>query len=1199
MKTIARLMATIVLGTLWIAAHGTTDTNPQAVQDLLNRIGGEGTAERFVTIVDEAVAQNGKETFVITTAEGKPCIKGSTLSALTTGIGWYLNHNANINLSWNKMTADLSAVNLPLPEGEISHTTVADYRYYLNFCTFSYSMSTWTWERWQQEIDWMALHGVNLPLQIIGLEEVWRKLLTEEYGYSESEANAFIGGPSFMAWFGMNNLQGWGGPNPDWWYERQANLGKKMIARMRGLGIEPVLPGFSGMVPSNFTQKTGIPATSQGMWCGFTRPYILDATSEQFATVAQKYYEKLNEVLGESQYYSIDPFHEGGATPANVDLAYQNLYKAMDKAKNGAQFVIQAWQWSSAQWKCLDNIPQGKLLVLDLYSDGNPGWSNYKGHETVYCTIFNFGGRTGFFGRFNKVIDGYFEARNLTSMKGIGAAPEAIEQTPVMYDLLFELPWLKEKPDAAEWIRDYANRRYGCDNIFAQEAWELLRTSALDCQTSLQGPHEAIICARPALTINSVSTWGGAEIFYDQAKVIEAAYKLLEANLNDENYSYDLADISRQALTDYAESLLEGIREANAEGDNQLFERRKTAFLQLILDIDQLLGTNSLLTLSNWTKRARAIVSEATGTSSTDADWLELDNARTLITTWGNKGAAEGGGLRDYSYREWEGMLRDFYYKRWETWFQNGMRAPQEGWFNWEWNWAHSNPDAYNSTAQGNTRTVAAQLLPTYLSKFTPNIEGAKTYYIARLLTTDARTTLYDNCSLGDNYTPNINGAKIAEIAIDFSKNGRFDDDEIAAGSFDIPENVSAGEYECRVTLEDRTMLHYTLRALVEITEPRTVSVKTANTEQGTVSIDGTDDMSITTKNCVVVRANSASEYDFDHWEDANGNNIGNDNPMTYYGSEDAEFTAHFVLNKWGVPETDGYKDKATIASYMQYVKTMGYTQNGESVQIYSTNSAPERQFVQIPTRIKAAPGGEFSFNWTDAGGLQWLFLSVYVDLNSDGKFEMNRETELLGTYGAWQSNNNPEVAAGEFTVLLPYDTKIGTTHIRLRFDSSWNERAWNPEVKCFAPDGYTNRFVYEILLDVVDAPDYVCNISVKSSDEALGTVRSENESNIYNPGEQVIMTAFPKPGNRLVGWIDNHGRELPKEWCSDNSIRFKAFDNVQITAVFKEDETGIKNKQSSQDANTELYDTMGRRVTSQPDMGIYVTSLGKKVIVR
>ena len=42
-----------------------------------------------------------------------------------------------------------------------------------NYCTFNYSASWWNWERWEQEIDFMALNGINMPLSIVGLEGVW------------------------------------------------------------------------------------------------------------------------------------------------------------------------------------------------------------------------------------------------------------------------------------------------------------------------------------------------------------------------------------------------------------------------------------------------------------------------------------------------------------------------------------------------------------------------------------------------------------------------------------------------------------------------------------------------------------------------------------------------------------------------------------------------------------------------------------------------------------------------------------------------------------------------------------------------------------------------------------------------------------------------------------------------------------------
>ena len=253
MQKIESILLTVLLSLATTAMMAAT-TNPEAVTNLLNRIGGSGTADRFVTIVDESLKSGGKDVFTITAQDGKPCIKGSSTLAVTTGINWYLNHYAHVNLAWNHLTTDLSGVTLPVPTTDETHTCHADYRYYLNYCTFSYSMSTWTWKRWQEEIDWMALHGINMPLQIVGLDVVWKRLLTEKYNYTEAEANAFVAGPCFQAWWGMNNLEGWGGPNPAWWYERQGQLAGQILGRMRELGMDPVLPGFGGMVPSNFTK---------------------------------------------------------------------------------------------------------------------------------------------------------------------------------------------------------------------------------------------------------------------------------------------------------------------------------------------------------------------------------------------------------------------------------------------------------------------------------------------------------------------------------------------------------------------------------------------------------------------------------------------------------------------------------------------------------------------------------------------------------------------------------------------------------------------------------------------------------------------------------------------------------------------------------------------------------------------------------
>ena len=731
MKTLTALLCLFLL-TFDVFADS-LNTSEKVINDFLSRVLGQQTTDNgqqlIVTVLDENLGQQTtdnsqqlrEDVFIITSKDGKPCVKGNSVLAITTGVNWYLNHYAKINLSWNNLYLnDLSSYEFPIPSEDEMHVCSADYRYYLNYCTFSYSMSVWTWERWEKEIDWMALHGINMPLQIVGLDVVWKKLLTEYYNYTSEEADAFIAGPCFQAWWGMNNLESWGGPNPDWWYERQAVLAKKICDRMRELGMQPVLPGFSGMVPSNFTEKTGISANGQGLWCGFTRPHILNPNTEDFKKMAANYYKVLAEVMGTSQYYSMDPFHEGANT-SDIDVAsaYNAIADAMFAANDDIdeKWVIQYWQWYSDQYHVLDQVAKGDLIILDLFSTAHTHFGEYKGHDAVYCMLPNFGGRSGFMGRFNGVIDGYFENKNSHSnIKGIGATPEAIGSVPVLYDILFELPWHDEKPDAKEWMRNYTVSRYGQENKYATRAWELLRNSALDCRTALQGPHEAVVCARPSLTVDKVSTWGGTDIFYNPDDVREAARLLLKADLSGENYYFDLIEISRQALMDYAYYLLKDIKKSYDEGDVKDFKKQRDAFLSLILDIDALLNTNKNFMLGNWTQMARDIADELGETAEVDKDWLELNNARTLITTWGDEVNANKGGLRDYSYRAWGGMLKDFYYPRWEYFFENDLQSPEEGWFAMEREWCFDKELKYSDKPQGDTKKILRKIWKRYLS---------------------------------------------------------------------------------------------------------------------------------------------------------------------------------------------------------------------------------------------------------------------------------------------------------------------------------------------------------------------------------------------------------------------------------------------------------------------------------------------------
>ncbi len=955
----------------------------------------------------------------------------------------------------------------------------------------------------------------------------------------------------------MNNLEGWGGPNPDWWYDRQEGLCRKIVAREHELGMQPVLPGYAGMVPSDFTEKTGSPSNNQGNWCNFLRPYILDPNSAAFDDVSSKYYAELEELMGKSRYYSMDPFHEGANTAGiDVPAAYTKLAQAMTDANADGRWVIQFWQWSGAQYHVLDKVEKGKLIVLDLYSDAHTHFDAYKGHDAVYCMIPNFGGRTGFFGRLSKIMTEYFaEKGKHPNVMGVGATPEAIEQVPVLYDALYELPWLDCAPDPTEWTKEYAISRYGVENAAAQEAWEKLRLSSLNCETGLQGPMEAVVCGRPWWSIGSVSTWGGTGIFYDTQYVRQAAHLLLESGLEGANFDYDLVDITRQALTDYGKDLLASIDAVRSDMNSEVYKLRRDAYLQLILDIDALLNTNENFMLGRWTQMARSIADEVPGTTKADKDWLELNNARTLITTWGDHAQAQGGGLKDYSYREWGGMMKDYYYPRWKAFFDNPNA--QHDWFEMEWAWAHNAELSYSDTPVGNSHDVARQMLAKYFLTVT-RPDGEKVY-AGRHVSNDY-TSLFVPVFRGEKFPgntlfPGLNtqySILNTQLAIDLNGDGAFSAEEtFTTISPKIPTTAVAGKVKARLQFSDATSMDFSLVLKDKIKRKRTVSVFTASLDQGSVSISGTNALSVRSKNEVEIKATAASGYDFTNWTDDKGRVVSTENPYTYYGAARANLTANFIVNKWGTVEEDK-SEWTTIRDHKQYIGEMTVERSGADAQtIYIAAACPDA-LLQTTGVVTAAAGSQFRVAWKGAGndGLNYCYLSAFIDLNCDGDFA--DAGECIATAGN-KGGTNSILNNHSIPVLLPYDVPQGVTRMRLRFDGAWqmNDDLMVNDAKI--PAAKTLRMVYDIPVRVTEYATTACTVTVKASDVNCGTVDASGQPDTYTyaAGETVVFRAYPADGYKVSHWTDSHGRPVPQSWYDGNAIRFRATESGTYTAHF------------------------------------------------
>lgn len=660
----------------------TIAANP--VKGLLERI-DSGASKKFVTEVK--ASPNGLDYFEIDSKGNKVLVRGNNYVSIATGINWYLKNVLKIHLSWNGMTASLPD-RLPLPEKPVRKTTDKKLRYDFNYCTYSYTMPFWDWERWEKEIDWMALHGVNLPLAAVGQECVWRNMLTR-LGYTKDEINKFIAGPGFLAWWAMNNLEGWGGPNPDSWYESQEAMQKKILARMKEYGITPVLPGYSGMMPSNADVKLGLNIIKSPLWNGFERPAFLYPTDPKFAEMAALYYDEQQKLYGKSDFYSMDPFHEcKDAEMFDFDAGGKAVMAAMKRVNPKAMWVVQAWS-ANPRPDMIAGLEPGDLLILDLFAECKPMWGiespakregGFGEHNWLMCMLENFGGNVGLHGRMDELLDNYRQISEHPLGKycsGTGFTMEGSENNPVMFELMADLPWLDTVPTKEDWLRGYVEARYGRFDPRIYKAWTILANSIYNAPMGniQQGPHESIFCARPNMDNFQVSSWSKMKNYYDPTATAEAASIMLEAaddfrGVN--NFEYDLVDIVRQALSDEGRRTYQNTIAAYKCFDRKAFEANSSRFLNMLLQQDRLLATRPEFRVGSWIEKARNA-----GTTPEEKDLYEW-NARVQITTWGPRECADKGKLRDYAHKEWNGILKDFYYPRWEAYWQT-LRDNFEG----------------------------------------------------------------------------------------------------------------------------------------------------------------------------------------------------------------------------------------------------------------------------------------------------------------------------------------------------------------------------------------------------------------------------------------------------------------------------------------------------------------------------------------
>ena len=704
----------------------------KSMRALLNRV----LPEHQQHFVVKQLPNKGEDYFTLSSKNGKIVIGGNNANSMAVGLNHYLRYYCNVSIGWFVDDKYEMPDTLPVIEGEVSIKARCKDRFFLNYCTYGYTMPWWKWREWEHFIDWMALQGINMPLSITGQESVWYRVW-RKLGLSDEEIRNYFTGPAHLPWHRMNNIDYWQGGVPMSWLDSQESLQKQIVARERELNMRPVLPAFAGHVPQELKRiYSDAKMDKLACWAGYSAPYsptLLDTSDPLYSKIQKLFIEEQTALYGTDHIYGLDVFNE--MEPPSWEPEYlarisQQVYESLRKADKKAEWLQMSWlfyhkrkQWTSERIEAyLKGAPLSKQVLLDYYCDRQEVWrmtDKFYGAPYIWCYLGNFGGNTNLAGDMrdahNKIEAALKEGG--ANLVGIGSTLEGFDCSPFKFEYVFEKAWdMPQHKDLNVWMCHLADRHLGYKDERARKAWLLLNDKVYNFAGHTT--QATIANARPSMAKRLNRTNKRTLNRYQNSVLIEAIGLLLECEGSKEVYAYDLVNLVRQMLGNLYGELFTEYKAAMEQCDRSRMSALETKMMAIHTDLEELLSSRTDFLMGKWIADARAF-----GVSDAEKLYYE-QNARCLLTTWGERDAE----LNDYANRMWAGLMAGYYGKRWQMFFDavndafdagekfdevqqkalhNRLTAFEESW------WRNCLGD-YNSTPKGNPLEVAKRVYLKY-----------------------------------------------------------------------------------------------------------------------------------------------------------------------------------------------------------------------------------------------------------------------------------------------------------------------------------------------------------------------------------------------------------------------------------------------------------------------------------------------------
>ncbi|HEY1578759.1 MAG TPA: alpha-N-acetylglucosaminidase [Terracidiphilus sp.] len=682
----------------------------EAARGVLTRLLGSRSGNFDLQLI---AAEGTQPVARISAFGGRVSIRASSGVALCRAAYTYLRQECSAMVTWSG-----EHLHLPASFPSVAEYTIScPYRFvqYYNPCTFGYSTPFWNWQRWERELDWMALHGITMPLAMDGQEAIWQTVW-KSFGLTQAELDHFSVGPAHLPWHRMGNINDFDGPLPQSWVDGKRDLQTKILGRMRSLGMTPVAPAFSGFVPEGFKRVNPGARTSTVLWGDGayvtmpreTKTFILHpGETELYKQIGKAFIQEYKRVFGPVDYYLADTFNELAA-PVGVQTRYQDLaafgrtvYEGIIAGDPNGTWVMQGWLfaddpkfWDSPSVEALlSKVPDDRMIILDYTNDADPKrqtrfpsgqWKRHQafyGKQWVNGMAHTFGGNNNVKGNLAMISSEPFDVLENPAhgrLVGWSMDPEGIESNEVVYELMTDIGWTEKRIQLRQWISSYCQARYGAVPIEMKSAWDLLLQSAYSSHTWMTKHRWQV---RPSLepegdykrvSLNSVDS---SPVFTRAVEQFLSCYDSFHSNVL---YRNDLIEFVSQSVGGSVERMLQAACDAHKAGHPEERDQKAKAALDMLLRVDALMNLRSDRRLETWVHDAR---SWAAGDD--EAAYYD-QNARRIITYWG------WSELADYAARVWSGLIRDYYVPRWTIFFAELKQNSPSTLNVWEETWLSS-----------------------------------------------------------------------------------------------------------------------------------------------------------------------------------------------------------------------------------------------------------------------------------------------------------------------------------------------------------------------------------------------------------------------------------------------------------------------------------------------------------------------------